>query len=238
MTAKLGFATALSRQAATCRSDNFQLDHWIEPALRQRVASQYSPDCQQTTPRNPVTIDRFHRVLGARRHIPASGQEHGRDRPFVCSKYEQRNGLENLTHPVLNSPVIPRFSTPASLLLNLSVISEERSDDESGFPRSREKPRSLALLGITTMNYFVRLSTDFRITSKARPISSPNSANSSLSTDFLGLTTTSTGSETAGQCKRTDSRNRRFMRLRSTAPPSTRPTVNPMRRPSPCSRRR
>jgi len=151
MTAKLGFATALSRQAATCRSDNFQFDHWIESAFRQRVASQYSPDCQQTTPRNPVTIDRFHRVLGARRHVPASGQEHGRDRPFVCSKYEQRNGLENLTHPVLNSPVIPRFSTPASLLLNLSVISEERSDDESGFPRSREKPRSLALLGITTM---------------------------------------------------------------------------------------
>jgi len=150
MTAKLGFATALSRQAATCRSDNFQLDHWIEPALRQRVASQYSPDCQQTTPRNPVTIDRFHRVLGARRHIPASGQEHGRDRPFVCSKYEQRNGLENLTHPVLNSPVIPRFSTPASLLSTCLSFPRSEATSNLGFPGG-EKPRSLALLGITTM---------------------------------------------------------------------------------------
>jgi hypothetical protein len=124
MTAKLGFAIAPNRHAATCRPDNFQLDHWIKAALRQRVASQYSPDCHQAAPRNSVTIDRFHGVLGARRHVPASRQEHGRDRPFICSKHAQRDGLGNLIHPVLNSPSFRDFC---------------------------EKPRSLTLLGMTPM---------------------------------------------------------------------------------------
>ena len=64
MTAKLGFATALNRYAATRRLINFWLDYRIEPALRERVASHYSPDCHHAASSNPVTIDRFHRVLG------------------------------------------------------------------------------------------------------------------------------------------------------------------------------
>ena len=60
---------------------------------------------------------------------------------------------------------------------------------------------------------------------------SSSSENSAFNTDFFGLMTTSTGIPRPGQCKRTASRNRRFMRLRSTAPPSTRPTVNPTQAP-------
>src|SRR5580692_1464503 len=98
MTAKLGFYTALSRHAATYRLDCFQGDYWINATLRERMASQYSPDCQQTATRNSVTIDRIHGILGTRGHVPTCRQEHGRDRPFVSSKCEQRDGLGNLVH--------------------------------------------------------------------------------------------------------------------------------------------
>lgn len=117
MTAKLGFATAPNRRTATCRLDCFQTDHWIEPALRQRVASQHAPDRHETTPRNPITIDRFHGVLGAGRHIPASGQEHGRDRPFICSKYTQRDGLGNLVHRILPGKQTSELCSGVPILL-------------------------------------------------------------------------------------------------------------------------
>jgi hypothetical protein len=46
------------------------------------------------------------------------------------------------------------------------------------------------------------------------------------------LITTSAATPATGRDMRTASRKRRFIRLRSTAPPSARPTVNPIR--SPC----
>ena len=55
--------------------------------------------------------------------------------------------------------------------------------------------------------------------------------NGKVSTLFRGLNTTSTGPSQAGGDSRTASRMRRLMRLRSTAPPSTLPTVNPTRGP-------
>src|SRR6202163_1175763 len=73
----------------------------------------------------------------------------------------------------------------------------------------------------------------FAITSKARPTSSSTTENSSVSTDFFGLITTSTApaSFSAERRSRTASRNRRLILFRSTAPPSTLPTVNPTRVP-------
>ena len=96
MTAKPGFAS--NRYAGIFSLDHLRPDYRIDPALRQRVASQYPPDRHQTTSRYTMSIDRFHGVLGARRHIPARGQKYGRDSPFVSSKQEQRDGFGKLVH--------------------------------------------------------------------------------------------------------------------------------------------
>src|SRR5258707_12692622 len=79
--------------------------------------------------------------------------------------------------------------------------------------------------------YFSLSISFFAITSKARPTSSSTTENSSVSTDFFGLITTSTApaSFSTERRSRTASRSRRLIRFRSTAPPSTRPTVNPTR---------
>jgi len=77
-----------------------------------------------------------------------------------------------------------------------------------------------------------------RILSNARAISSNTVSNSVVRNDRFGLITTSTGSSVIEQRKRTPSRKRRLMRLRSTAPPSARLTVKPILRPSPDSRRK
>src|SRR5581483_6452085 len=55
--------------------------------------------------------------------------------------------------------------------------------------------------------------------------------NSACAAERLGLITTSTGKFKALRLKRAASRRRRFRRLRWTAPPSARPTVNPIRGP-------
>jgi hypothetical protein len=70
------------------------------------------------------------------------------------------------------------------------------------------------------------------ITAKARVTSFTTAAKSVVSNDFLGLMTTSAATPVVGRVMRTASRRRRFMRLRWTAPPRARPTVNPMRRPA------
>jgi hypothetical protein len=69
------------------------------------------------------------------------------------------------------------------------------------------------------------------ITTNARPTSFTTSPKSTVKSPFFGLMTTSALAPTGGRVSRTASRNRRFIRLRSTAPPSARPTVNPMRSP-------
>ena len=71
---------------------------------------------------------------------------------------------------------------------------------------------------------------------KPRDTSLSSWSNGIVSTLFRGLKTTSTGPSHGGEC-RTASRMRRLMRLRSTAPPSTLPTVNPTRGPLPARRR-
>ena len=93
MTAKPGFAS--NRYAGIFSPD----DYGVEPALRQGMAPQHSPESHQTTSRYSVSIDRFHCVLGAGRHIPARGKEHGRDCPLVSSEQEERNGFWKLRHP-------------------------------------------------------------------------------------------------------------------------------------------
>ena len=60
---------------------------------------------------------------------------------------------------------------------------------------------------------------DFPIASNARPTSSINTAKSKVRTDFFGLITISNGTRSIEPRCRTASRNRRLMRLRSTAPP-------------------
>jgi len=74
------------------------------------------------------------------------------------------------------------------------------------------------------------------ITAKPRLTSLTTSAKSAFSSDFLGLITTSapTPAHERVPARRTASRKRRFMRLRSTAPPKARPTVNPTREPELC----
>jgi len=74
------------------------------------------------------------------------------------------------------------------------------------------------------------------ITSNARLTSLSKSEKAIVRTDFFGLMTTSTAGLGIGRVKRTDSRKRRFIRLRSTAPPRARLTVNPTRIPSPSVR--
>src|SRR5580692_8400858 len=73
----------------------------------------------------------------------------------------------------------------------------------------------------------------FAIVSSARPTSSSTTENSNVSTDFFGLITTSTehAPRSTERRNRTASRRRRLIRFRCTAPPSTRPTVNPTRAP-------
>ena len=78
----------------------------------------------------------------------------------------------------------------------------------------------------------------WRITSNARLTSASSTENSTVRTEFFGLITTSTAGPGDVRLKRTASRNRRFMRFRSTAPPSARPTVKPTRIPSPSARRK
>ena len=69
------------------------------------------------------------------------------------------------------------------------------------------------------------------IISKALPTSLTTWAKSMVSSDFFGLMTTSAFGVARGRVSRTASRKRRFIRLRCTAPPRARPTVNPMRSP-------
>lgn len=71
------------------------------------------------------------------------------------------------------------------------------------------------------------------ITTKARLTSFTTAVKSAVSKDFFGLITTSAAAPAGGSVMRTASRRRRFMRLRWTAPPNARPTVNPTR--SPCA---
>ena len=70
------------------------------------------------------------------------------------------------------------------------------------------------------------------MTTKARRTSFTIESKSAVNTIFLGLMTTSAGISVPGRVRRTASRRRRFMRLRWTAPPRARPTVNPTRRPA------
>src|SRR5208337_2048529 len=70
---------------------------------------------------------------------------------------------------------------------------------------------------------------------KARATSSTKSEKGKPNTLFRGLNTTSTPPSHAPHESRTASRIFRLMRLRSTDPPSTLPTVNPTRGPAPAS---
>jgi hypothetical protein len=76
-------------------------------------------------------------------------------------------------------------------------------------------------------------SVSLRVTaSNARPTSTDKAANSTASTDFLGLITTSTRARSSNSTRlRTASRIRRLIRFRWTAPPNARPTVMPTRGP-------
>src|SRR6266571_4979886 len=69
------------------------------------------------------------------------------------------------------------------------------------------------------------------MTTKARLTSFTTAAKSTVNNDFFGLMTTSALALAAGRVSRTASRKRRFIRLRCTAPPSARLTVNPIRSP-------
>src|ERR1700693_2252740 len=69
------------------------------------------------------------------------------------------------------------------------------------------------------------------MTTKARLTSLTTVLKSTVSNAFFGLMTTSAFAPASGRVSRTASRKRRFIRLRCTAPPSARPTVNPLRGP-------
>src|SRR5260221_11073289 len=79
--------------------------------------------------------------------------------------------------------------------------------------------------------YFSLSISFFAITSRARPTSSSTTENSSVSTDFFGLITTSTAPAlfSTARPSLTASRSRLFIRFRSTPPPSTCHTVTPSR---------
>jgi len=74
----------------------------------------------------------------------------------------------------------------------------------------------------------------FSIATKAWRTSFSSGSKSTVKTAFFGLITTSASGPGRGRLRRTASRRRRFVRFRCTAPPRTRPTVNPTRSPEPC----
>src|ERR1700690_709511 len=102
---------------------------------------------------------------------------------------------------------------------------EPQAEEREGL---RYRPSLFVFLLLHSHHFCVNF---FVIASNARPTSSSTAENSTVRTDFFGLITTSMepADASAERCSRTASRKRRLIRLRSTAPPSTRPTVKPMR---------
>jgi hypothetical protein len=118
------------------------------------------------------------------------------------------------------------------------VSTQQVQRDESGALIQDRLPlsgfRVSGLLTVASAGGFSRNFDDkfCSITAKARLTSLSTTEKSVTNNDFFGLITTSAATPQGGEDKRTASRKRRFMRLRCTAPPSARPTVNPTR--SPC----
>ncbi len=107
-------------------------------------------------------------------------------------------------------------------------------------PAGSKAPQfSFVVLYFLALHFYCRVSdsallflpTLFAINSSARPTSLTTVVNSTVSTLFLGLMTTSTASApfSAALRWRTASRRRRLIWLRCTAPPRTLPTVKPIR---------
>ena len=84
--------------------------------------------------------------------------------------------------------------------------------------------RGSGILGLAAASFF-------SMTTKAWRTSFSNASKLVVNSTFFGLITTSAPGPGRGRVRRTASRKRRFMRLRWTAPPRARPTVNPIRRP-------
>src|ERR1700752_5330120 len=63
----------IMRRLGICR--NLMFYNWIVTAFYERVAAQQTPDRVRPAAEQPVSIDGFHRILGARRHIAAGRQK-------------------------------------------------------------------------------------------------------------------------------------------------------------------
>jgi len=112
--------------------------------------------------------------------------------------------------------------------LDRRLLGDERTADDVGLFHMRRRPASgfgLSEPPSLTFDSFLSMTT------KAWRTSFNSASKPVVKSTFFGLITTSAPWPGTGRVRRTASRKRRFMRLRWTAPPSARPTVNPTRRP-------
>jgi hypothetical protein len=175
--------------------------HRVVPAAAERMATQQSHQPHPYPTQRPVSFHGFLRVFRTSRHETAGRGQQRRNCPLVSPQHLQHNEFGKLAH--------------ANRLQAL------------GF----RLPELLLALGATSGST-PALPASFRsITTKARFTSFTTSAKSMTSNDFFGLMTTSAATPAGSPHSRTASRKRRFIRLRCTAPPRARPTVNPMRGP-------
>jgi hypothetical protein len=196
-----GWSSVVSRRSSARASPSVTLHHRVVSPARERMAAQQSRQRLPASAENPVAFHGFLGIVGTGRHKAAGRRQQRRDRPLVGSQHFQDDEFGELEHKV----GLQAFGVrrPESLLVPLAT-----SGSAPALPASFPS-----------------------ITTKARHTSFTTSAKSMTSKDFFGLMTTSAPTSPGKPQSRTASRNRRFMRLRCTAPPRARPTVNPMRGP-------
>jgi hypothetical protein len=191
--------------------------HRIVSAARQRMTAQQPHQSHQPTAQRSIPLNCLRRIFRAGRNVAARRRNHRRDRPLVASQQPQHNEFGNLAHSRFRAA--QRFSAAIKSLYDCKGFSPLGLSRElrSGAP---------ATLPATFCS----------ITTKARLSSFTIAVKSTVSNDFFGLITISTSTTSAFapagvSVSRTASRKRRFIRLRCTAPPRARPTVNPIRGP-------
>jgi hypothetical protein len=193
-----------------------RLHNRIVSSANEWVAAQHACAGFQAATNHSVALDRFHGVLGTGGHVAARWGKHRRDRPLVGSEQLQNREFGELAQI--------QASLRDAVLFLLLVSGAGSAGLLSDAPTGRLEPLSLLAAGCVV--------TFCSTTVSARRTSSHTVSKSVVSNDFLGLMTTSTFNFVGGCERRTASRRRRFIRLRCTAPPRARPTVNPTRRPA------
>jgi len=98
------------------------LQHRIQPALRQRMASQHPPRSHRQAAYRTISLDRFHRILRTSRHIPARRRKRRRNPPLISAKHPKRDSLHFGT--IFLAITSSAFPTSSSTIENSSVSTD------------------------------------------------------------------------------------------------------------------